>query len=84
MVTEMVPLDGKTSERPSSLASYLGQGIELRAAASGHRPAIGMRQTDQVAIEIAGTDEADEALTADSKTSPLAPRDARELRRESF
>ena len=84
MVTEMVPLDGKTSERPSSLASYLGQGIELRAAASGHRPAIGIRQTDQVAIEIAGTDEADEALTADSKTSPLAPRDARELRRESF
>ena len=84
MVTEMVPLDGKTSERPSSLASYLGQGIELRAAAPGHRPAIGMRQTDQVAIEIAGTDEADEALTADSKTSPLAPRDAREPRRESF
>ena len=84
MVTEMVPLDGKTSERPSSLASYLGQGIELRAAASGHRPAIGIRQTDQVAIEIAGTDEADEALTADSKTSPLAPRDAREPRRESF
>jgi hypothetical protein len=84
MVTEMVPLDGKTSERPSSLASYLGQGIELRAAASGHRPAMGTRQTDQAAIEITDTDEADEARTADSKTSPLALRDAREPRRESF
>jgi hypothetical protein len=82
MVTEMVPLDGKTSERPSSLASYLGQGIELRAAASGHSPAMRTRQPNQSAIETA-TDEADEARTADSQTSPLAPRDAREPCRES-
>jgi hypothetical protein len=87
MVTEMVPLDRKTSERPSSLASYLGQGVELRAAASGHRPAMGMRPTEQAGINTAGADEADEAdeaPTADSQSPPLAGRDGREPRPEQF
>jgi hypothetical protein len=47
MVTELVPLDGQTSERPRHLLSYLGETAELRAAAQGHRPAIGMRQVEQ-------------------------------------
>jgi len=34
MVTELVPLDGQASERPSSLLFTLGEGRELRAAAS--------------------------------------------------
>jgi len=84
MVTEMVPLDGRTSERPSSLLTYLGQGIELRAAVSGRRPAMGMRQTErQQAVETADADEADEDWTADSQTR-LTPRDGGEPRRGSF
>lgn len=51
MVTELVPLDGQTSEWPSSLLSYLGGGRELRAAASGLRPAMGMRETERAAVE---------------------------------
>lgn len=47
MVTELVPLDGQTSERPRNLLSYLGETGELRAAAQGHRPAIGMRHVEQ-------------------------------------
>lgn len=46
MVTELVPLDGHSSERPSHLLSYLGEAGEMRAAASGHRPAVGMRQAE--------------------------------------
>ena len=84
MVTELVPLDGQTSERPSSLLSYLGQGIELRAAVSGRRPAMGMRQTErQQAVETADADEADEDWTADSQTR-LTPRDGGETRGESL
>jgi hypothetical protein len=51
MVTELVPLDGQTSERPRNLLSYLGETGELRAAAGGHRPAIGMRQVEQVSSD---------------------------------
>jgi hypothetical protein len=51
MVTELVPLDGQTSERPHNLLSYLGETAELRAAAQGHRPAMGMRQTEQLSAD---------------------------------
>jgi hypothetical protein len=51
MVTELVPLDGQTSERPQNLLSYLGETAELRAAAQGHRPAMGMRQTEQLSAD---------------------------------
>jgi len=48
MVTELVPLDGQTSERPRNLLSYLGETGEFRAAVQGHRPAMGMRQIEQL------------------------------------
>ncbi len=84
MVTEMVPLDGRTSERPSSLLTYLGQGVELRAAVSGRRPAMGMRQTEQQsAVETSGVAEADEDWRADPHTR-LSPRDGGETRGESL
>jgi hypothetical protein len=51
MVTELVPLDGQTSERPQNLLSYLGETSELRAAAQGHRPAMGMRQAEQLSAD---------------------------------
>jgi hypothetical protein len=51
MVTELVPLDGQTSERPRNLLSYLGETGELRAAASGLRPAVGMRMVEQVSAD---------------------------------
>ncbi|MGD0248320.1 MAG: hypothetical protein ABSB75_04630, partial [Candidatus Limnocylindrales bacterium] len=67
MVTELVPLDGRTSERPRNLLSYLGETAELRAAAQGHRPAMGMRQVEQMSADEAahvsetGTSIGDEA-----------------------
>jgi hypothetical protein len=51
MVTELVPLDGQTSERPRNLLSYMGEAAELRAAASGRRPAVGMRQVEQMSAD---------------------------------
>ena len=51
MVTELVPLDGQTSERPHNLLSFLGETAELRAAAQGHRPAMGMRQAEQLSAD---------------------------------
>jgi hypothetical protein len=47
MVTELVPLDGQTSERPSSLLSYFAEAHEMRAAAQGLRPAIGLHYSDR-------------------------------------
>jgi hypothetical protein len=47
MVTELVALDGQTSELPRNVLSYLGETGEMRAAAQGHRPAMGMRQVEQ-------------------------------------
>jgi hypothetical protein len=47
MVIEMVPLDGRASERPHNLLSFLGETGELRAAAQGRRPAMGMRHVEQ-------------------------------------
>jgi hypothetical protein len=43
MVTELVPLDGRSSERPTELLPHLGEVAELRAAAAGRRPAVGVR-----------------------------------------
>ena len=59
MVTELVPLDGRTSERPANLLQYLGETGEMRAAAEGHRPAMGMRQVEQLSFdEAAGLSDA--------------------------
>jgi hypothetical protein len=44
MVTELVPLDGQASERPAMLLAYMGEVSELRAAATGARPAIDIRR----------------------------------------
>jgi hypothetical protein len=55
MVTELVPLDGQISERPSALLPYLGESREMRVAAQGHRPAIGMRQVEQQSTDEAAT-----------------------------
>jgi hypothetical protein len=46
MVIELVPLDGQASERPSNVLSLLGEAGALRAAAAGHRPAMGMRRAE--------------------------------------
>jgi hypothetical protein len=51
MVTELVPLDGQASERPTHLLSLIGESRELRAAAEGHRPAIEMRYAEQGSAE---------------------------------
>jgi hypothetical protein len=88
MVTELVPLDGRSSERPQNLLSYLGETSELRAAAQGHRPAMGMRQVEQMsadeaahifAISTSIGDEADvedetEAASAADEEAGAAPR----------
>jgi hypothetical protein len=52
MVTELVPLDGRASDRPTSLLPFIGEVHGLRAAAAGHRPAMGMRLS-----ELASSDE---------------------------
>ena len=55
MVTELVPLDGRTTERPGSLLAYFGEADEMRAAAGGRRPATGMRQAEQLSRDGAAT-----------------------------
>ena len=47
MVTELVPLDGRTSERPSQILGLLAEGGEMRAAAQGQRPAISVDYDDE-------------------------------------
>jgi hypothetical protein len=47
MVTELVPLDGRSSEFPRHLLSLLGEAGGLRAAAQGKSPAMGMRYAEQ-------------------------------------
>jgi hypothetical protein len=75
MVTELVPLDGQTSERPTNLLAYLRAGGELRGAVSGRGPAMGIRQTErQSAGETAGAAEANGDGRADTHTRPI-PRD---------
>lgn len=65
MIIELVPLDGSTSERPRNLLSYLGETGELRAAAQGRRPAMGMRQVEQHSA-----DEASLMYAADAGSDP--------------
>lgn len=47
MVTELVPLDGQSSERPSSLLSYFPEAREMRVAARGLRPAMGRHYSEE-------------------------------------
>jgi hypothetical protein len=66
MVTELIPLDGQTSERPTNLLSYMGESGAMRAAAQGLRPAMGMRHEERQApdgAEIAEQDAAAEEVT---------------------
>jgi hypothetical protein len=66
MVTELIPLDGQTSERPTNLLSYMGESGALRAAAQGLRPTVGMRHEERDApngAEIAAQDAANEEIT---------------------
>jgi hypothetical protein len=51
MVTELVPLDGRVSERPTNLLELMGEAQAIRAAAQGHRPAIGMRCSEQASFD---------------------------------
>ena len=63
MVTELVPMDGHTSERPDHVLSLLGGYGELRAAAQGHRPAMGVHLAEHEAEPIdlvPGSDPADQ------------------------
>lgn len=76
MVTELVPLDGQTSERPSSLLSFFPEAGGMRAAAQGLRPAMGMHYSEQHAdadsdqhVEEPTDGDADEAP---SETTPEA------------
>jgi hypothetical protein len=77
MVVELVPLDGRTSERPTNLLSYLGETGELRAAAAGRRPAMGMRQVEQNSADEAATmyDRHSDAL-ADEEASSATDQDS--------
>jgi hypothetical protein len=74
MVTELVPLDGQTSERPSSLLSFFPEAGEMRAAAQGLRPAMGMNYSEHRADAHSDTyveDPTDrEAPEAPSETTP--------------
>jgi hypothetical protein len=66
MVTELIPLDGQTSERPTNLLSFMSESGAMRAAAQGLRPAMGMRHEEQHApdgAEIAAQDAATEEVT---------------------
>jgi hypothetical protein len=51
MVTELVPLDGQASERPTNLLSLIGEAREMRAAAQGRRPAMGMRHAERASSD---------------------------------
>ena len=66
MVTELIPLDGQTSERPTNLLSFMSESGAMRAAAQGLRPAVGMRHEERDApdgVEIAAQDAATEEVT---------------------
>ncbi len=68
MVTELIPLDGQTSERPSNLLSYFPEANEMRAAAQGLRPAIGMRYSERHS----NVDPEADTTDVDTATSPEA------------
>jgi hypothetical protein len=54
MVTEMVPLDGQASERPSVLLPLFSEAQGMRAAAAGLRPAMSMRYAEQASSQEPG------------------------------
>ena len=70
MVTELIPLDGQTSERPTQLLSYMGEAGEWRAAAQGLRPAMGLRQAEQRAPSGAEIAEQDAVMDEVSERYP--------------
>jgi len=51
MVTELVPLDGQASERPTTLLPLYEDAQAMRAAAQGRRPMMGMRYAEQASSE---------------------------------
>jgi hypothetical protein len=75
MVTELVPLDGQTSERPSQLLAFLGEASELRAAVQSHRPVIEMRYSEQHVVDAVASTEGpptDELPALDETADPKA------------
>ena len=62
MVTELVPLDGQASERPTDLLSMMGESQAMRAAAQGHTPASGMRYAEQASSDEPAPPDRPEAL----------------------
>ena len=77
MVTELIPLDGQTSERPTNLLSFMGESGAMRAAARGLRPAVGMRHEErdapdgaEIAAQDAATEEATERYPARESLDP--------------
>ena len=73
MVTELVPLDGRTSERPTNLSSYIRAGDELRAAVSGLKPALEILHTEFPST----VDSTGLAGSAGEKVDPETPSDDR-------
>jgi hypothetical protein len=71
MVTELVPLDGQASERPSALLEYLGEAGELRAAAQGH--SLGMHNVEPQPPEEIDALEALDDETPDPDSIPDEP-----------
>ncbi|MGD0862459.1 MAG: hypothetical protein ABSA21_06815 [Candidatus Limnocylindrales bacterium] len=51
MVTELVPLDGRVSERPTALLPLFGESQAWRAATRSRTPAVEMRRADQDSSE---------------------------------
>ena len=79
MVTELVPMDGHTSERPSHVLSSLVEAGELRAAAQGHRPALGLHSSEPLDLIPASGDLAVSADESSSATGSAANADSADL-----
>jgi hypothetical protein len=65
MVVELVPLDARVSEQPSSVLPFIGEAGALRMAATGRAPAVGTRvsapEASRSEIEVIDEDWRDEA-----------------------
>jgi hypothetical protein len=70
MVTELVPLDGQASERPTTLAPLLTEAGELRAAAAGHRPAFALRAGDHRPVKDVATLDEPRTEERDAASAP--------------
>ena len=70
-----MPLDGRVSERPRNLLSYLGETGELRAAVQGRRPAMGMRRVEANSADEASIMYEPDLATDPAATPPTAERD---------